>query len=193
MNHLLTEVASQNPSTLAIDEGPRTLTYNDILEKADTLAQMIQKYPLEPNEAIAVIFGPSFEMVIAQVALLRLNLTSVPLNPGLPKLRIKKMLADIEVRYAIGSAEVEDLDLSIISTLTGDFESCQQISSSSQIIMKDPNCSHILYTSGSTGKPKAVHITPESLVNLATSTSHSPQNNRQSRVDQQFGLRYFSF
>lgn len=174
MNSLLTKVASQNPSSLAIEDGPRILTYNDLLERADTLAKTIQKYPVEPDEAIAVIFGPSIEMVIAQVALLRLNLTSVPLNPGLPKLRIKEMLGDIKVRYAIASAEVEDLDLSIISMPTEDSESCQQGSSSCQITMKDPTCSHILYTSGSTGKPKAVQITPESIVCLATSTAVTP-------------------
>ncbi|KAJ5747181.1 uncharacterized protein N7511_008877 [Penicillium nucicola] len=173
MNRLLTEVASQNPSALAIEDGPRILTYNDLLKRADALAQTVQKYPLEPNEAIAVIFGPSIEMVIAQVALLRLNLTSVPLNPGLPNLRIKKMLGDINVRYAIGSAEVENLDLSIIPMPTDDLEFCQEDSSSSKI-MQDPNHSHILFTSGSTGKPKAVHITPESLVNLATSTKVTP-------------------
>jgi amino acid adenylation domain-containing protein/thioester reductase-like protein len=174
MNQLLAKVASQNPSSKAIEDGPRILTYNDLLEKADNLAQTIQKYPLEPDEAIAVIFGPSVEMVIAQVALLRLNLTSVPLNPGLPKLRIQEMLGDIKVRYAIASDEVEDLDLSVITMPAGDSESCQQSSSSSQTALKDPACSHILYTSGSTGKPKPVEITPESLVYLATSTAVTP-------------------
>ncbi|OKL63557.1 hypothetical protein UA08_01831 [Talaromyces atroroseus] len=174
MNSLLAEIASQYPSSLAIEDGSRSLTYNDLLQKADALGRAIQEHPLEPEEAIAVIHGLSIEMVIAQVALLRLNLTSVPLDPGLPKLRIREMLDDIKVRYAIASTGFEDLGFSIISMPIESRAISLEDSSPGLVSLREPTRSHILYTSGSTGKSKAVQITPTSLVCLAQSTMVTP-------------------
>ncbi|KAJ5587480.1 uncharacterized protein N7459_003245 [Penicillium hispanicum] len=154
MNNLFTKIVNQNPSALAIEDGSQSLTYHGLLEKADALGRM---------------------MIIAQVALLRLNLTSVPLDPGLPKLRIQEMLGDIHVRYAIAPTEFENLNLSIIPMSAAKSE-MNDGGSSSKISPRELTRSHILYTSGSTGKPKAVQITANSLVRLAGTTSVTPLN-----------------
>lgn len=176
MNNLFTKIVSQYPSSLAIEDGSRSLTYNDLLEKADTLGHVIKEHlsEPEPEEAIAIISGPSIDMVIAQVALLRLNLTSVPLDSGLPKLRIQEMLDDIKVRYAIATPHFEDLNLSIIPMPTEACKIHREGSSSIRASLKETSRSHILYTSGSTGKPKAVQIMSNSLIRLAQSTMVTP-------------------
>lgn len=173
MNNLLTNIVSKHPSALATEDGSQSLTYNDLLRKADALGRVIQEHPLEPEEAVAIIYRPSIEMVIAQVALLRLNLICVPLDPGLPKLRIQELLGDIKVRYAIASTGFADLNLSIIAMPTMMCETKEE-ASSSRASLREITRSHILYTSGSTGKPKAVQITANSLLRLAQATSVIP-------------------
>ncbi|CAI7640471.1 unnamed protein product [Penicillium pancosmium] len=185
MNCLLTKIASERPGDIAIEDGTHTLTYNDLLEQAGSLMQAISKYSVEAEEPIAIIFGPSTEMVVAQVALIRLNLTCVPLNPDLPKIRIREMLDDIKVRYAITPGGFEDLGHSIIPMSLDTPASYQEGSSSHQAPIREATRSHILYTSGSTGKPKAVQISPTCLVHLATATALTPlkANDRVSMIN----------
>ncbi|GLI77624.1 putative NRPS-like protein biosynthetic cluster [Penicillium ochrochloron] len=174
MNALLKKIAGERPSYLAIEDGEHSLSYDDLLRRADNLAHTLEKYPLNPEEPIGILFGPSIETVIAQVALLRMGLTSVPLDPSVPEIRMREMLDDIKSRFVIAPPTMEGLGLEVIP-IPDDRPSHSYDSSSSRGLgAKEPNRSHILYTSGSTGKPKAVQITSESLLCLATSTSITP-------------------
>lgn len=177
MKQLFTSIAAKQANNVAVEDESRSLTYNDVLKRAESLARTIKEHPLEPEEPVGVVFGVGIELVIAQVALLLLGLTCIPLDPSLPGLRIQEMLHDVQARYVVTGTDLDDPDLTVIplSLETPINHQIGQPNGEEQDFKaSDMRRSHILYTSGSTGKPKPVQISPASLAHLATKSPVTP-------------------
>ncbi|SEC57206.1 amino acid adenylation domain-containing protein [Amycolatopsis tolypomycina] len=137
--------------------GDTTLTYAELDAHAARLAATL---PADATD-IALYFRPSAEHVVALLALARLNITAVPLDPAYPPELLHAMLDRVRPRCVL-LAPGETLDTDVerrFVTLTGG-------------PVPDVPARHAgrplytLFTSGSTGVPKGVRVPDRTLANL---------------------------
>jgi amino acid adenylation domain-containing protein len=137
--------------------GDTTLTYAELDAHAARLAATL------PEDAtdIALYFGPSAEHVVALLALARLNITAVPLDPAYPPALLRDMIGRVRPRCVL-LAPGETFEAGVeqrFVTLTGG-------------PVPDVPARHAgrplytLFTSGSTGVPKGVRVPDRTLANL---------------------------
>ncbi|GAA2670112.1 MULTISPECIES: AMP-binding protein [Actinosynnema] len=137
--------------------GGTTLTYAELDAHAARLAAAL---PADATD-IALYFRPSAEHVVALLALARLNITAVPLDPAYPPALLREML-DRARPSCVLLAPGEEFDTDVEQrtvTLTGG-------------PAPDVPARHVgrplytLFTSGSTGAPKGVRVPDRTLANL---------------------------
>ncbi|MEU4519367.1 amino acid adenylation domain-containing protein [Amycolatopsis sp. NPDC024027] len=137
--------------------GDTTLTYAELDAHAARLAATL---PADATD-IALYFRPSAEHVVALLALARLNITAVPLDPAYPPDLLRAMLDRVRPRCVLlapGETFETDVERRFV-TLTGE-------------PVPDVPARHAgrplytLFTSGSTGVPKGVRVPDRTLANL---------------------------
>ncbi|MDQ7808686.1 amino acid adenylation domain-containing protein [Amycolatopsis sp. A133] len=137
--------------------GETTLTYAELDAHAARLAATL---PADATD-IALYFRPSAEHVVALLALARLNITAVPLDPAYPPELLREMLDRVRPRCVLlapGEAFETDVERRFV-TLTGGPVPDVPVRHAGRPL-------YTLFTSGSTGVPKGVRVPDRTLANL---------------------------
>ncbi|KAL4873639.1 hypothetical protein BDV12DRAFT_192081 [Aspergillus spectabilis] len=180
MEELLCHQARSSPQALAVIDGEHTLTYEELISRADRLTKSLQEKQVTFEEPICIFLETGHRQIISQVAVLRAGGSCVPVDPSMPQKRLNDMLSDINGRIVITTtdlgARVPGYNLvlfdSIMETQACFAEDTQPIRVLADCLLD--HRSHILFTSGSTGRPKAVQISARSILHLASSTPVAP-------------------
>jgi len=196
---LFAEQVIKNPDNLAVVFESENLTYQQLNEKADQLADyLIENYLMQPDTLIGISVERSLEMIIGVLGILKAGAAYVPIDPNYPQERIELMLEDSGISVLLTqSFLVNKLPLDRLKNLVEvvylDDRSRQDAKTQREISknqVKPDNLAYVIYTSGSTGKPKGVMIEHQAIVNLALGWAKIFQFQTQSRL-LQFGS--FSF
>ncbi len=165
------------PAATALVNGQRTVRYDELDALADHLAgELTTRYPLPDVEQgpahVVLLLEPSVEHIVALLALAKLNLTAVPLDPGYPPAIQRQVVAQARPHCLLFSADteaaVQALDASafnqhrveLASAPTDPAQRFQRPRHSGQRPL------YTLFTSGSTGTPKGVRVPDITLCNL---------------------------
>ncbi|RAL08479.1 non-ribosomal peptide synthetase [Aspergillus homomorphus CBS 101889] len=192
MDRIISTYATKSPEATAIQEGNQSLTYRELDRKVARLASAIQKHGLEPEEPICILADLGAEMVIAQLAVIRLGLTCIPLITSTPRLRLTSILKDVGTKYILSDMEDAFNENEFIKLpISSNLEDCHGYDVPGTIgadgvdgddgdnavngnkysttgCQNQEYRSHILYTSGTTGKPKPVQVMERSILHLVT-------------------------
>ena len=168
------------PDAPALVDGLRTVTYAELDAYAAALAaELRSNHPLPVDDAqpcsVALYFEPSGEHVAALLALARLNITIVPLDPSYPTALLRQVLEQAEplcVLLAPGTeARFDALEPGglprhpvRLSSMPGEPEFVPH---------RGARPLYTLFTSGSTGVPKGVQVPDSTLSNLLAWQRHS--------------------
>ena len=151
---------ARTPNALAIKTATDAITYARLDAHAAALAATLP----EDAENIALYFEPSAEHIVALLALARLNITAVPLDPAYPPALLRQMLDQARPRCvlltperAAAFAEIDDaVERRVITLDSGPAVPVRQAG----------RPLYTLFTSGSTGEPKGVRVPDRTLANL---------------------------
>ncbi|WP_353929455.1 amino acid adenylation domain-containing protein [Okeanomitos corallinicola TIOX110] len=198
---LFTEQVNKNPNNLAVVFESQSLTYQQLNEKSNQLANyLIENYQIQADTLIGISVERSLEMIIGVLGILKAGAAYVPIDPNYPQERIKFMLADSGISVLLTQSFLLDklplLDNSIEVFCLDDSsrkDAKTQRKTQSEIRkneIKPNNLAYVIYTSGSTGKPKGVMIEHQAIVNLALAWTETFKIQNHSRL-LQFGS--FSF
>ncbi|MFC4008665.1 amino acid adenylation domain-containing protein [Nonomuraea purpurea] len=184
---LVAERARERPDATALVFGQDTLTYRELLERADELAGRLRAAGVGPEVPVGLCLPRGIDMVVAALAVLRAGGAYVPLDPGHPPARLRFMVADAGVRLLIAA---EPMDLGVpVATPGGAVPVIGAGGASGSFVSPAPcDTAYILYTSGSTGTPKGVTVEHRALLNLATAVRPQFPVTGEDRV-----LQYVSF
>ncbi|WP_405113435.1 amino acid adenylation domain-containing protein [Micromonospora sp. NBC_01405] len=158
--------ADRTPELPAIVHPDGELTYREVGDRADTLANALIARGVEPGDIVAIVLRKGWEQVVAALATLRAGAVFVPIDPDYPAARITHLLQHSETRCVITRAEVDE-------SLRWP-ESIQRVRIDEQhpgetrvspVTTAPDDLAYIIYTSGSTGEPKGVTITHRGAVN----------------------------
>jgi amino acid adenylation domain-containing protein len=192
---LLEEQVKKNPDNLAVFFESKTLTYQELNQQANELANyLIQNYYIEPDTLIGLCVERSLEMIIGVLGILKAGGAYVPIDPNYPQERIKFMLEDSGISvlltqsFLLDKLPLTELKHQIICLDEEVFT--EELTYNPNHQSTPDNLAYVIYTSGSAGQPKGVMIEHKAIVNLALAWVETFQVQPHSRV-LQFGS--FSF
>jgi len=167
---LLAEQVARSPDSTAVVCGEATLTYAQLDEAANGLAQELARHGIARGARIGILIDRSPNLVVALIAILKYGCAYVPLDPIYPRKRLEFIANNARLAAIVTRSTLGGQFLSNTSTLQIDIDATalvQQVSSSFEIAAASPDdVAYTIYTSGSTGTPKGVDISHRSLVNL---------------------------
>ena len=172
--HGLFEIqAAKHPERCAVICNEAQLSFDQLNQKANRLAQALRERGLGPDVPVAIRFDRSVEMVVAILGILKAGAAYVPINPAFTKARIEYILQDTHAPLLLTQPSLTDPELTFQGQtvlLDGDDSWLNSYSPENHHFAGPARASelcYIIYTSGSTGNPKGVMIEHRGVVNLA--------------------------
>ena len=167
---LIEENAQKTPHEVAVVFENKTLTYQELNEKATNVAKYLIRQGVKRNDLVGLYTERSVEMIIGILAILKAGGGYIPLDPEYPIERIEYMIADAKMPVILSQAHLVDnfYDIKVIA-----IEHVKPITA--QIALpkvSETDTAYVIYTSGSTGKPKGVVVSHGNLIHSTTTRYH---------------------
>ncbi|AFY75009.1 amino acid adenylation enzyme/thioester reductase family protein [Synechococcus sp. PCC 7502] len=168
IHHLFEQQVSEQPQAIAVIDQNRSLTYQELNQRANQLASYLKSLGVKQEVLIGVCLERSAEMVIALLAILKAGGGYVPFDPCYPQERLNFTIHDAGIFCLLTQKSLQGLFPKIsvpLICLDQEQEAITQFPTDNlPSIATSENLAYIIYTSGSTGKPKGVAIEHRSTV-----------------------------
>ncbi|MCS6287703.1 MAG: amino acid adenylation domain-containing protein [Nitrospira sp.] len=165
---LIAAQAAKNPHTIAVRAGEATLTYGELLIRANQLAHVLRKGGIGPEQLVAVALERSLDLAVALLGTWQAGAAYVPLDPSYPVERLRYMLTDSQAAMLVTDA-AQALRLAHIGpTVCLDRDGptlVAQATTPPPAALTGQQLAYVIYTSGSTGQPKGAGNTHDGLRN----------------------------
>jgi len=164
---------ASNPHAIAVDDGSKRLTYDQLNRQANRLARAIAAQPTAADKPVAFLLEHGTAQIVAILALLKSGRIAVALDPAYPPARLSAMIADSGCELILTCAVTENLKAKLAVRLASlDVESTEGFADGNlQGRYPGGHYANIYYTSGSTGEPKGVIQTHENIFRFAQEMS----------------------
>ncbi len=191
VHEMIAARAKSTPDAIAVSFGASTLAYGDLNSRANRLALRLRALGVRPEVIVGICLDPSFEMIIAALAVLKAGGAYLPLEPAFPEERLRYMIADSGIRILIANPGLPILQqLSRITVVSVDDHSDKTSETTGDLERWGfpESLAYVIFTSGSTGRPKGSMLVQSGFANLVTKWIREFSMDEQSRV-----LNFFSF
>ncbi len=199
LHQLFEEQVKRTPNKIAAVDDKVQLTYQQLNERANQLARLIQKLEIKSGEFIAILKQRDVNFLVGMLAIFKAGGVYVPVDITYPPERVRYMLSNSEAKTLLTDSSCQKI-------LTASLENCQQLK---HLIFLDdrPNDlelnisgnintytysdwknlpkdnlqsdargtapAYMIYTSGSTGLPKGAIIRHGSAINHIYAQFHA--------------------
>lgn len=170
--------ARRQPDAVALVYRDQELTYRQLDERANRLAQFLCSRGLQPEDRVAVCMPRGLDMVVALLAVWRCGAAYVPIDPDYPGARIRFAVEDSAARFVLQEGPrsdslppgTESLDISGLAE-----QLARMPTTAPQHPLGAEGLAYLIYTSGSTGRPKGVMVEHRQVANFfAGMAEHLP-------------------
>ena len=172
VSQLFEEQVEKTPDSIAVVFGEQQLTYRELNEKANSLANYMKCFSVTSGTVVGILLNRSIEIVISMLATLKLGAAYLPLDPTYPESRIDYILKDSNVNLILTSQNLTNKfssQINYINTSMSNNEIYLKTSSKNpEANFSSDALAYLIYTSGSTGKPKGVTISNKNIINFCT-------------------------
>ncbi|HEY6969692.1 MAG TPA: non-ribosomal peptide synthetase [Candidatus Angelobacter sp.] len=167
--HLVSDQARQNPGRIALVDDSTQMTYGQLDDRANRLADQLKGLGAGANTVVAVCMRRSSLTVLASLAALKSGAAYLPIDPTYPQERLSFILTDANAPIVLSDSTVADSlpagSWRLVLLDSEDLRGSAPITWQTSQICPD-QLAYVIYTSGSTGTPKGVEITHANLLNL---------------------------
>src|SRR5215831_13187355 len=161
--------AAEQPSAPAVVASTTVLTYAELEQRANQLAQRLMGLGVRQETIVAICCERSFESIISALAVLKAGGAYLPIDPKLPVERFNFIINDARPQVLITkshtSGEFDSASLKVADLRSGQCMSTEFVAPPAAAAVSD-QLAYVIYTSGSTGQPKGVEIGIGNLANL---------------------------
>jgi amino acid adenylation domain-containing protein len=168
--------ARKSPDAIAVSWGEERLTYRQLDEAANQLAQYLRKRGVGPEIPVALYLERTLQMVVAILAVLKAGGAYVPIDLAYPRDRLSFMLEDAKAPVLLTQSKLHEqlpATAAEVVCIDSDWDRiASEPTTTAACQVTSDNAAYIIYTSGSTGKPKGVIVTHHNVVRLLTQTEH---------------------
>ncbi|MEE1057310.1 MAG: amino acid adenylation domain-containing protein, partial [Acutalibacteraceae bacterium] len=159
---LFEEQAARVPDKIAVNYKERSLTFRELNEKANAVAEQLINSGADRNQFVAVIADRGLEMMIALLGVMKSGAAYVPIDPELPQERIEYMLKDCGAKQVVIYGSKIELELKTIVLTAA--EKIENVAKNPTVDRSPDDLIYLIYTSGTTGRPKAVMLQHSNVV-----------------------------
>ena len=174
---LVEQQVQRTPHDVALVQGDQRLTYIELNEQANRLANYLRKRGVGSEVLVGLCMEQSLKAVVAVLAILKAGGAYVPLDPSYPEHRLEEIAADSKLAIAVTSARFRHRVPAGIETVCVDRDSILIAAESPVTPVTDStpdSAAYVLYTSASTGKPKGVVGIHRSITNGLLAVNYAP-------------------
>ncbi|MCF5434524.1 amino acid adenylation domain-containing protein, partial [Pseudomonas syringae] len=193
VHQLFEQQAQQQPQALALVCGDQRVTYAELSERSNQVADVLLSLGIAPDDRVAICVERSVEMVVGLLGILKAGGAYVPLDPGYPPERLHYMLEDSAPVAVLVQRTTRDL----LGALTMPVLDLQGVNRAAEArhdrvlpTVTPQHLAYVIYTSGSTGQPKGVMIEHRNLVNLVAWHCEAFNLTRRKRVSSVAGVGF---
>ena len=144
------------------------ITYRELDRRARALAANLARHGLAPGDLCGLYLERSIDCVASILAVTLAGAAWLPLDPGYPAARLRKMAEDAGIRHLIGHEETDPLGLDPAPRMHApepDNSASLPRAANDAAGSADPgDLAYVIYTSGSTGRPKGIQIEHRGLI-----------------------------
>jgi amino acid adenylation domain-containing protein len=163
-----------SPDHPAIICGETTLSYRQLLDRADAYAASLIEHGVRRGQIVGLGLPRATEQLAALLGIWRAGAAYLPLDPALPLARRALMVDDTAAAVILSPAEDKGLfgenriylSPSDIEDMPGPVERLP--------VTAPADLAYVLFTSGSTGRPKGVRNSHAAIANFLSSMADSP-------------------
>ncbi|NHB90237.1 non-ribosomal peptide synthetase, partial [Photorhabdus tasmaniensis] len=175
--HQLFELqVEKTPKATALIAGDRTLSYTELNARANWLAHQLIEQGIRPDDHVAILLERSIELVVAQLAILKVGAVYVPIDPSVPDERKNWLISDCSARLLLTDTRT-DISANLAVPLLRFSDETDPGSEEDRLNPDLPRSSdglaYIMYTSGSTGTPKGVLVPHRAIVRLVINNGYA--------------------
>ena len=181
LHQLFEEQVAKTPNDTALIWQNQSLTYLELEQRANQLAQYLQKAGVKTEDFVGIYVNRSIDMVVALVATHKAGAAYIPLDPGYPANRIELMIEDSGISFVIANSQTaeklppaDNCQLINLDTEAEDIRS--QSTERVESDVTSDNLAYVIYTSGSTGRPKGVMVRHRNVANFFTGMDEKIQH-----------------
>ncbi len=170
VSDLIEEQVRNHPDEIAIICENKTLTYKQLNEKANSLANYLVKNGVHSNDIIAIMTNRSFETIVSMLAIMKAGGAFLNIDPTYPLDRTKYYISSCNAQYVLTQKELKEIVKEIPNCVEIDLENnpIYETNKENPNVHKNmEDLSYIIYTSGSTGLPKGVMLNQIGFTNMA--------------------------
>ncbi|MBE9178017.1 amino acid adenylation domain-containing protein [Oculatella sp. LEGE 06141] len=198
-HHIVEAQVQLAPEAIAIVSEQGALTYEELNQRADELAQVLRQMGVQPDSLVGLCVDRSADMMVGILGILKAGGAYVPLDPSYPSDRLHFMLSDTQVSILLTQSWlVEALPASPATLLCLDQPLPPQLKShelaptaqTKSNTVTPEHLAYVIYTSGSTGTPKGVLLTHRGLCNVVEAQQRLFQPSCHSRILQFSSLSF---
>jgi amino acid adenylation domain-containing protein/thioester reductase-like protein len=161
----------KDPTAVALISDEEKMTYDELNEKANQLANYLLNQGVNANSLIGIAFERSFEMIISILAIFKAGAAYVPLDPEYPTSRLQYIINETQIGYLLTQERIANsLPASDAQVILVDqcWKHIEAMSIENPISSGRPDdLAYIIFTSGTTGLPKGVMIEQAGLTNMS--------------------------
>ncbi|HKV36668.1 MAG TPA: amino acid adenylation domain-containing protein, partial [Pyrinomonadaceae bacterium] len=161
IHELFEQQVEQRPEAIAVEFDDEQLTYRELNERANRLAQRLRNEGVGPEVFVGVKLERSAELIVALLGIAKAGGVYVPLNLNDPEKRIEFILEDAGVKTLV------------TTELVAEAQSDARLKTDEKANVTPDNLAYLMYTSGSTGTPKAVGITHRNILRLVKGANYA--------------------
>jgi amino acid adenylation domain-containing protein len=165
-----------SPRAVALVCGDEQVTYGELNERANRLAQRLRRLGVGTETLVSVCLERSPELVVALLGILKAGAAYVPLDPTYPKERLAFMLEDarspVLITHSLLLERLPEHDARVLLLDADAEEPAQESAELSPGTHSSTNLAYVIYTSGSTGWPKGVAVEHRSVVRLVCGANY---------------------
>lgn len=162
MHELFEQRVLETPNAIAVVCGSRQLTYQELNQKANQLANYLCKRGVGPDILVGICLHRSLEMIVGILGILKAGGAYVPLDPAYPQKRLLSMVEEVDLRVLLTSDEMlAILPENNVTKVCLDSDWAQIASENAENLSRAVsvrNLCYVIFTSGSTGKAKAAAV-----------------------------------
>lgn len=162
------EQAEKTPEAVAVSAGDENLTYRELNERAEILADYLSKNGISAEKLVGICLPRTADLLVAILAVFKAGGAYVPLDANYPAERLEYIAEDSGIaalitRKVTNGNWSEKIAKKIFIEEIG-FENDGFVPPPVRERGSQNNLAYIIYTSGSTGVPKGVAIEHKSVV-----------------------------
>ncbi len=158
---LFEKALENSPEAIAVVDSEGEITYSELNEKANSLAQLFIEKGAVKNDVIILNTGRNVSFVIGMLACFKATCTYLPVASNIPEERLQFIIQDSKAKLLFSDKKQDNI--TCVSPNDLNDISLNAIKESNQL--KSSDAAYIIYTSGTTGKPKGVVISHGALLN----------------------------